>query len=73
MWKYRIGDVVSHRVYPDLKGIIIQQKISYEIDPDIDGRRSWYVIRWFSQPSYLVTTGKENEDQLILIEHYVDV
>ena len=73
MWKYRIGDVVSHREYPDLKGIIIQQKISYEIGPDIDDGSSCYVIRWFSRPSYLVTNGQENEDQLILIEHYVDV
>lgn len=78
MWRFRVGDVVSHREYNNLNGIIIDQKISSEIEPDYDDDSPWYVIRWFSFPKdemydTLVTTGQESEGQLNLVERFINL
>ena len=76
MWKYRIGDVVTHREYgfDQLKGVIVQQKLDREVEPDMDEGYPWYVIVWFdthlNQSPPEIVHGQEPESQLELIESF---
>ena len=61
-WKFRPGDVVRHKDYEDLIGVIYQCKLGREVDVDMGDNEPWYLITWV-RPHHEV--GQEHESQLV--------
>jgi heat shock protein HspQ len=43
LYNFQIGDIVSHRMYPDQNGVVIDVKISRR------NSREWVHICWFDE------------------------
>ena len=68
MWKFRPGDVVKHKDYETLIGVVVRCKLGCEVDPDMDEGldEPYYLITWTTtlpdEDPY--QTGQEHEGQL---------
>jgi len=70
-WLYRVGDVVTHRDEPRLRGVIVRQKTDREVHGGREGSdEPWYEIMWVEQPFNAHTEGQEHEGQLKLLHRY---
>lgn len=66
MWKFRPGDVVQHKDYDNLIGVVVRCKLGCEIDPDMDDGDPFYLITWTTTPEDEdpYQAGQEHECQL---------
>jgi hypothetical protein len=69
MWKYRVGDVVQHVEYREqLIGVVIQTRLSTEVDDDMDPGEPFCRVIWTTTPEGEVgQIGQEHESQLELV------
>ncbi len=66
MWKYRIGDPVTHIEHPENKGVIYETKTLGEVTGD-GGSDPWYSIMWVVSHTDEPWTGNESEGSIKIL------